>query len=430
MMLNAKRKKHQSRSRRGESKYGKAVVIGGSITGLTSARVLKDYFGQVTIVERDQLGTAPEFRPGLPQSHHAHTIQPRGQAILEDLFPGLVNEVLARGAVAIDNGNDVAFYQDGKWHKPKSGDGKITVAASRMLLEAVLYARVRKQVGIDFIMEHEVVSLAVDESGEKVIGVNLRNRNAPHLEVTKLEADLVVDASGRSSRAYAWLSELGYPAPGETCINAHTGYASRIYHRPDRHPGNWKTLYVRPLPEYSSRGGIIVPLENNRWHVTLVGMGGDYPATNEMGFMEFARSLPVPEFYATIQKAEALTRIYGYRNTENRMHHYENQPAYLEGFLVSGDAALTLNPVYALGMTSAILGSQALERSLREQNDGDLKGLAQVFQKQLARSTSRLWQLSISEDLKWSETEIVETPPQAQGRRPTYGLSQTVAVAA
>jgi flavin-dependent dehydrogenase len=260
--------------------------------------------------------------------------------------------------------------------------------------------------------------------------VNLRNRNAPRQEDIQLDADLVVDASGRRSRAYAWLHDLGYQAPGETCINAHTGYASRIYRRPDRHPDNWKTLYVRPSPEYSSRGGIIVPLENERWHVTLVGMGGDYPPTNEAGFLEFARSLPVPDFYAAIQNAEALTRVYGYRNTENRVHWFENLPRYLEGFLVSGDAVLTLNPVYALGMTAAILGSQALERSLREQRDGDLKGLAQAFQKQLAHSTSRLWQLSTSEDLKWNETEVVETIPQAQDRQPAYRLSPEVAVAA
>ena len=60
-----------------------AVVIGGSIAGMTTARVLADHFARVTIIERDRLPDGPEFRRGAPQARHAHILLVRGQMILE-----------------------------------------------------------------------------------------------------------------------------------------------------------------------------------------------------------------------------------------------------------------------------------------------------------------------------------------------------------
>jgi 2-polyprenyl-6-methoxyphenol hydroxylase-like FAD-dependent oxidoreductase len=37
-----------------------AIVIGGSIAGLLTARVLRDHFAQVTLIEQDLLRDIPE----------------------------------------------------------------------------------------------------------------------------------------------------------------------------------------------------------------------------------------------------------------------------------------------------------------------------------------------------------------------------------
>ena len=73
--------------------FGHAVVIGSSFAGLTAARVLSDYFNQVTIIDRDGSLDPIEFRRGAPQTRHAHRLPPRGQMILEQQFPGLVDEL-------------------------------------------------------------------------------------------------------------------------------------------------------------------------------------------------------------------------------------------------------------------------------------------------------------------------------------------------
>lgn len=80
------------------SQQGHAVVIGGSMAGLATARVLSDHFGRVTVVERDHLSDQPAFRRGVPQSHHLHALLPGGMEALEGLFPGFRAELIAAGA--------------------------------------------------------------------------------------------------------------------------------------------------------------------------------------------------------------------------------------------------------------------------------------------------------------------------------------------
>ncbi len=394
-------------------KYDRAVVIGGGIAGLTAAKVLTKYFSRVTIIERDRQQATPEFRQGVPQARHAHTLMPRGQMVLEKLFPGLTDEMLANGAAAIDQNREIAFYREGKWHTPKPSPSAKSFAASRPMLEYLLYCRLADHPQIRFLQGYEVKGLRVDETAQKVTGVTLRMRGSGRKPEVSFSADLVVDASGRNSRAAEWLADLGYTPPKETTVNAYTGYASRIYRRPAEFSEEWKILYVRPDPASSTRGGVILPMEGDRWHVTLYGMAHDYPPTDEDGFVAFAQSLPTMRLYEAIENAEPLTKPSGYRRTENRLLHFGKLPRYLEGFLVTGDAVYTLNPVYALGMTTAALGSQALDKTLQMQRsqipDGDLAGLASNFQKRLDKAIAPLLRVTLSEDESWPSTEVIET---------------------
>jgi 2-polyprenyl-6-methoxyphenol hydroxylase-like FAD-dependent oxidoreductase len=70
----------------------RAVVLGASMGGLLAARVLADFFGTVTVVERDELPDDPANRRGVPQGRHVHAVLPRGAQILDELFPGILDE--------------------------------------------------------------------------------------------------------------------------------------------------------------------------------------------------------------------------------------------------------------------------------------------------------------------------------------------------
>ncbi len=135
--------------------------------------------------------------------------------------------------------------------------------------------------------------------------------------------------------------------------------------------------------------------------VTLIGLNGEQPPTDEAGFLAYARSLPVPGFSDMIAAAEPLTEPYGYRRAANRLRHYEKLPRYLDGVVALGDSAYALNPVYGQGMTVAALGALTLGECLQAQPAGDMAGLAGRFQKRLAKVNAGPWQLATGQDLRW-----------------------------
>lgn len=392
--------------------FDHAIVIGSSIAGLSVARVLTDHFARVTIIDRDRLPSEPQFRRGTPQARHGHILPLRGQALLEQQFPGLFDELVANGAITINGDSEMAFFIAGGWHQVRHHAAVVSTSCSRPLLEAAMYRRVVTHTGVNIIQGYEVIGLRVDKQGQRVTGVRLRSRSKLYSNETDLAADLVVDTSGRGSPAPQWLASLGYPSPQETRVNSFPGYATRIYQRPIGLNESWKTMYIKPTPPSGTRGGLIIPIEGDRWQVTLVGMARDYPPTDEEGFLTFARSLPTQQLYEAIKEAEPLSKAYGYRHTENRLRHYDRLPCYLEGFLVSGDAVCALNPVYAQGMTVAAMSSLALDRCLKSlsqrQAVNDLIGLAGMFQKQLNKVVAGPWQMAIREDRRWPSTEVAE----------------------
>src|SRR5579862_4637059 len=79
----------------------RAIVIGAGMAGLLAARVLADRVANVTIIERDELPEGAASRKGVPQGRHAHALLTSGRRVLEDLFPGLVDELLAGGAMLL-----------------------------------------------------------------------------------------------------------------------------------------------------------------------------------------------------------------------------------------------------------------------------------------------------------------------------------------
>ena len=92
------------------------VVLGASMGGLLAARVLADFFDTVTVVERDQLPDEPVNRRGVPQGRHVHALLPRGAQILEELFPGILNDLVAGGAPALDDGDLSKLYMSYSGH--------------------------------------------------------------------------------------------------------------------------------------------------------------------------------------------------------------------------------------------------------------------------------------------------------------------------
>lgn len=393
-----------------------ALVIGSGMAGLLAARVLADHFEQVTIIERDRLPDGPEFRAGIPQARHVHFLLLRGKSIVEQLFPGIVAELEAAGAVRLDWTQDCKIYSSPGWFlRFPSNAAYAMLGCSRTLLEWTVRHRLAAVSNVKVLAEREVTSLLPDRQKTGVAGVRLRERRGDHTlsEETDLAADLVVDASGRDSHAPDWLEALGYERPAETVINGFAGYASRYYQCTADVQVDWRLLAVLNAYPIVKRGGVIFPIEGNRWLVTLVGVARDYPATDEAGFEAFAQSLATPEFSAALAHATPLSSITGYQRMENRWRHYERAKRWPERFIICGDAVCAFNPIFGQGMTvaaqSALVLNTFLLRERPQHPNGEGTGLAQRVQKALAKVSRTPWTMASGEDLRL---------PEAEGDRP------------
>lgn len=382
---------------------GHAVVIGGSMAGLLAARVLADHFEQVTVVERDHFPEEPTPRKGVPQARHIHILLVRGQRILSRFFPNLEEEMAAAGAAPVNWSLDAAMLLATGW-SPRYESDLVSYVCSRDLLDWLIRCRLAQNQRVHFLLGRQVSGLLSTANGQRVTGVTLRPVGAMAADQSRLEADLVIDASGRASRLPQWLEALGYASPPETVVNAYLGYASRWYERPAGFSDDWKAILVMARSPHLPRGGGILPAEGGRWLVTLAGYGSDYPPTDEEGFMAFAQRLATPAIYDALRAARPLSSISGYQRTENRLRHYERLRQRPEGVIALGDAVCAFNPVYGQGMSVSGLAALTLDACLRQQTDHNGRGLAERFQRQLAQVNRIPWLLATGEDFRWPTT--------------------------
>jgi len=190
-----------------------AVVIGASVSGMLAARVLAEEYDGVTVLDRDELPEGVENRRGVPQGPHPHALLARGRQIFDDFFPGLCDELLAGGAPLLTDMDD--FQLEVLGHKLCQDRHDVpdpelmSVQPSRAFLESCVRARLRRVGNVEVRDRFTVRSPVLSPDNARTVGVAGSPADGAAEEV--LPADLVVDASGRASRAPTWLRDWGYP---------------------------------------------------------------------------------------------------------------------------------------------------------------------------------------------------------------------------
>jgi 2-polyprenyl-6-methoxyphenol hydroxylase-like FAD-dependent oxidoreductase len=384
-----------------------AVVLGGSMAGLLAARVLSDHFDCVTLIERDRFPDDAQNRRGVPQGRHAHALLSRGERIISRLFPGFTSALADAGATVLDIGTDARWYHFGGY-KVRFKSGITGPAQSRPLIEHEVRRRVLARSNVASLDGHEIVGLVASDDCARVTGVTYREAGR---EERHLSADLVVDATGRGSRAPAWLEAIGFRRPEESEVKIGVGYTSRVFRRRPGDVEGAKLVVCLPTPPRERKMGALFPIEGERWMATLGGWLGEHAPADEEGFLQFARSLPTPEIACVVATAEPLTDFATHKLPSNLRHHYEKLPRLPERFLVVGDAVSSFNPIYGQGMTVAALEAEALETSLRERPRGDLRGLPRRFFSRAAKAVDIPWAFAVGEDFRYPEV----TGPKPRG---------------
>lgn len=388
-----------------------AVVVGAGMGGLAVAHALARHVDRVTLVERDSLPTDPVPRPGIPQARHTHVLQPGGLAALESLLPGFGDALTAQGAVPVAIPRDVLWLSTAGWMQPHATGDMTMLAASRDLIETVTRDMVLARRAIALRTGIEVKALAVRDG--RVVGVDVQPRGAaPGEPSERLVADLVIDASGRRSKAPDWLEAAGYERPREETIDADLAYATRTYRRGRDDLGGWRAMFLQPRAPHHTRMAVLFPQEDDRWILTIAGANGDVPPTDEAGFLAFARGMRSPVLADAIERLEAISPIIGFRRTENRRRRYEALRDAPDGFVAVGDSACSFNPVYGQGMSVAALTAQQLSAVLDDHlaRTGGTAGVSRRMQEAVARVNEGAWTVATGEDLRF---------PGTVGGRPT-----------
>ena len=382
------------------NKNQQAIVLGGSISGLLTARVLADHFARVIVIERDLLPTDHSFRKGAPQARHLHVLLARGEQIMTKLLPGLGDRLDQAGAPTFDLGEE-AFAAIGGKVVAMQTSGVLSRSISRVRLEAEVRSMVKQIANIEFREQTEVLRLLGNYDQSKVVGVAVRQRGSGH-GVQEISADFVVDATGRRSKAPIWLEKMGYAQPEETIINATVGYATRVFQPRDGFNPDWRVVAIPPEYPYKTRGGGIQRQEDGTVIMTLLGTAGDLPPTDEASFIEFAGDVH-PIFVETLNQCDPITSIVGYRKLENQWRRFDKLERMPDRFAVIGDAFCAFNPIYGQGMSAAAMEAVQLGDFLTKAQ-GDLDGVAQRFIRSMPSVVSSAWMLATGEDLRWPTT--------------------------
>ncbi|MEJ3745086.1 pyridine nucleotide-disulfide oxidoreductase [Actinomycetes bacterium KLBMP 9797] len=393
-----------------------AVVLGAGLAGMLAAAALARHpeIGAVTVVERDRLdagpvsdgddrrraGTAP--RQGLPQGRHAHVLMSSGVRAIEALLPGTTDRWLAAGAHRIGLPDGYVMHLPQGW-LPRWRGEQFVISCSRGLLDWVVRQRLLELPEIRLISRTEAAGLCGD--ARAVTGARVRDRASGVERV--LDAALVVDATGRGSRAPHWLAALGCPPVDEDIVDSGLRYATRLF----RAPASLSAVVnvqADPAQDRPGQTAALMPIENGQWLVTLSGTRGGQPSRAPEEFVPFAAGMRHPIVAELIAGLEPLTPVAVTNGTANRRRHFDRSPDWPDGFVVLGDAVATYNPVYGHGMSVAALGATVLGAELSRRGLG--LGLARAVQRRVAGSAAEAWGHATGTDIRF---------PDAIGRAPT-----------
>ncbi|MGX6605920.1 hypothetical protein ACWKSP_27890 [Micromonosporaceae bacterium Da 78-11] len=150
--------------------------------------------------------------------------------------------------------------------------------------------------------------------------------------------------------------------------------------------------------------GLVLPIEGDRWIITVGGWHLSDPPTDAATFEACAKALPDPIVAEVMSRAEPLTGITVTKFPASRRRLFEKLDQLPGGYIALGDSVCSFNPIYGQGMTSAARQATALGTALDRHDRKPTPDMARDFYTAAADVVATPWQFAVGGDLVYPET--------------------------
>ncbi len=400
-----------------------AAVVGSGITGLAAARVLSDRGARVTILERDAEPDAADpasafaswQRKGAPQVRHSHAFLGRLRSLLRDKYPDILQGLLDVGAAELDMLAHPPLTLPPLTPEPGDAD-LVALGCRRTTFEWVVRRNVLVRPGVTLLPGVQVRGLAGDAGG--VSGL----RYDAGAGARTLAADLVIDASGRHSKAPEWLAALGAPTPPEELEPSGVIYYTRFYRFSDGATAPPRSKYPAAA-DYNWIKYAIFPADGGTFSITFA-VALAFPRLKVLArtgaFDVMCRALPAlaPWVDPAVSEpiGDAAHPVQAMGGLINRLRRFVVDDAPLaRGFFALGDTAYCTNPLYGRGCAQAFLHADLLGEALDAAPD-DLAAAARELDRRARAAIEPFYRASVLADREAVRKAEGRTPRRLAGR--------------
>ena len=336
---------------------GSVVVMGAGPAGLAMGMLLSEVGIDVVVVDKDPTeppGDAAEAwdrwqRPGVSQFRQPHGLLPSGREIIENRLPTVYQRLDELGAHPF-NLLDSPPPTISDW-SAIPGDGRYDSMAARRPIYELAFALGALDTGLDVRRGVGVVSFTTGPDAAPGV---------PHItgvetsDGGRLEADLVIDASGRRSPLPALLEEVGARPMHEQIQNSRFVYYTRFYRR--REGEGFPEPYVMSLFRAGSISILTVPGDNDTWGVTIFTTTSDKKMRAVRDARAFERVIAAHPLRAHWLEGEAITDVTVMAGVADRERSVavDGLPV-ATGVIPISDAWACTNPSLGRGITMALM---------------------------------------------------------------------------